>query len=176
MKTFKILAAAAAATAIALPMQFAQAQDVFDINAVYVGGGLSSNSLSEFDNAMGYQIFAGIPLAIDTGSVKSAVEVGYMDSGEFKYNMCVTYPFVGTVCEDWKTEATGLWANYVASMDLANNVQGIGRVGLDFGDDDGLMYGIGAGYSINKQMDIRGEYVVRDNVNSLQANLVYRMK
>ena len=173
MKTFKILAAAAA---IALPLQFTQAAGPFDTDNLYVGGGLSSNSLSGFDSAMGYQIFAGIPLAIDAGSVKSAVEVGYMNSGEFKYNECVTYPFIGSVCADGKTEAVGLWANYVASMDLTNNVQGIARVGLDFGDDDGLMYGIGAGYGINKQMDVRGEYVVRDNVNSLQVNLVYRMK
>ena len=171
MKAFKL---AAIAAAVALPLQFAQAQEVFDVNSVYVGGGLGSNSLSGFDNAMGYQFFAGIPLAVDLGSVDSAVEIGYMNSGDFKTDVCVTF-FGITQCQSVKTDAAGLWATYVASMPINEQVDLIGRIGLDFGDDDGLMYGVGAGYGINEQMDIRGEYVIRDNINSLQVNLAYHL-
>ena len=174
MKAFKLATAVAVS---ALMVSTAQAAGPFDTDNLYVGGGLSSNSLSGFDSAMGYQIFAGVPLAIDTGSVKSAVEVGYMNAGEFEKEVLAA-GCIGGFCWPAQTatfDAAGLWANYVASMPINEQVDVIGRVGLDFGDDDGLMYGIGAGYGINEQMDVRGEYVVRDNINSLQVNLVYRM-
>ena len=167
MKTLKLIVAATA-----LFVTTAQAEEIIDVDAIYVGGGLSSNSASGLDSAMGYQIFAGMPLNIDLSNVKSALEVGYMDSG--KMEACVNVPFFGNVCAG--DNATGLWANYVAAMPINEQVDLIGRIGLDFGDDDGLMYGVGAGFGINKQVDVRGEYVVRDNINSLQVNLVYRLK
>lgn len=142
---------------------------------VYIGGGLSSNELDGFsgDNATGYQVFAGYDLdMIKLGAVKSAVEVGYMDSGEFE--TCVSLPFLGNVCG--KDNATGVWANYVASVDINQSVSVLGRGGLDFGDDDGFMYGVGLGFKPAKQLEIRGEYVVRDTINSLQANVVYHIK
>jgi hypothetical protein len=52
-------------------------------------------------------------------------------------------------------------------------VELIGRAGFDFGDDDGFMIGIGAGYIVNKNLKLRGEFVVRDNVDSLQFNVVF---
>jgi len=43
------------------------------------------------------------------------------------------------------------------------------------GDDSGLMFGAGLSLGINARMDLRGEYVIRDDVDSLQLNLIYRL-
>ena len=51
----------------------------------------------------------------------------------------------------------------------------LARAGLDFGDDDGLMIGGGIGLPAGNKMDIRFEYVVRDNIDSLQANIVIKL-
>ena len=146
-----------------------------DFDQLYVGGGLSMNSVSGFDSAMGYQAFAGLPLdMIQFGPVKSAAEVGFMSSGDLGYSCSGSYYGYTYSCPSFS--ASGLWATYVASMDLADRVTGIARAGLDLGDDDGLMVGFGADYSLNDKIGIRAEYVIRDNINSLQANVTYRLK
>ncbi len=150
------------------------ADNGFKEENLYFGAGLSSNSASGLDNGTGYQFFAGYQLdMIKLSKIDSAVEVGYMDTG--KMEECVTLPFpVGRVCGNGA--AKGLWSTYVASYKFNKEVSGIGRIGLDFGDDDGLMFGVGVDYSLNPQMALRGEYVKRQHVNSLQVNFVYHMK
>lgn len=32
----------------------------------------------------------------------------------------------------------------------------------------------GLGFDVNKNIELRAEYVIRDNIDSLQANLVFR--
>lgn len=154
----------------------AQAQG-FNSKEMYWGGGISSNEHDLFgDSASGYQFFGGYKLKnVKLGTVKSAVEVGYMNSGSWEETMCV-FPGIPATCVTYSAEAKGLWANYVGSYDFSPKLKGIGRVGLDFGDDDGLMYGVGVDYTINREFAIRGEYVIRQNINSLQANLVYYPK
>jgi len=51
----------------------------------------------------------------------------------------------------------------------------VARAGLDIGDDDGFMFGAGLGFNLNPKMELRGEYVMRDTVDSLQVNFVMRM-
>lgn len=97
-------------------------------------------------------------------------EVGDMTTGNM--DVCETLPFFGEVCADAK--ANGLWATGVGRLELNPQFDLIGRVGLDFGDDDGLMVGLGGGYNVNKQTQLRLELVERDNVSSLQFNFVYR--
>lgn len=137
---------------------------------LYLGGGININSLSGFDDATGFQFFAGYDLdMVDLGPFSMAVEAGFFDSGSFDQ----TYVFNGqsyTVSGD----VSGLWANAVFSYPFNPRANLIGRAGLDFGDDDGPMLGFGVGYSMMKGFDVRGEYVIRDNVDSLQANIVYR--
>lgn len=36
------------------------------------------------------------------------------------------------------------------------------------------MLGAGVGYAVSQQIEVRGEYVIRDDIDSLQANIVYR--
>ena len=142
--------------ALMLMANLATAQQ-FDSSKIYFGGGLSSNSLSGFDDATGYQVFGGYPLDVDLGGGQLSVEVGYMDSGSFEYD------FFGTTLE---TEATGFWSTAVGEWQLNESLNLIGRLGMDFGDDDGIMFGGGIGYSMTDNMDLRGEYVIRDNIDS----------
>ena len=130
-----------------------------DFDKLYAGGGFASNSIPGA-SATGFQFFAGVPIdGIKMGKVKSAAEVGVMSSGDFGA---------------WIGSATGLWVNYVVTMEFAKKMYGIGRAGVDLGDDSGPMVGFGAGYNLGKNIDIRAEYVIRDVINSLQMNAVYR--
>ena len=69
-----------------------------------------------------------------------------------------------------ETDARGLWTTAVASLPLNNNMNLLGRLGLDLGDDDGIMLGIGTHFHLQNRRAIRGEFVIRDDVDSIQFN------
>jgi hypothetical protein len=71
-------------------------------------------------------------------------------------------------------KANGLWANGVGRLMLAPSIELIGRLGMDFGDDDGLMAGIGVGFLLTRSLKLRLEFVQRDNVDSVQLNFVFQ--
>lgn len=141
-------------------------QTTIDTKQLYFGGGVSLNDIGFGDDAVGFQVFAGLPIPIEMGKAKLMGEVGYMDTGDFDVNLG---PF-GTVSQS----ANGIWANAVVDVPLQNNISLIGRAGLDFGDDDGLMIGGGLGFQTGSKLEVRVEYVIRDNIDSLQANVVFR--
>jgi len=132
-----------------------------DTSKLFLGGGLSSNSVSGSDSAVGYQVFGGYGFGEVTSKVFIDAEVGYMDTGDLAKGR-------------GNAHAKGLWANGVGRLMVAPNVELIGRLGLDFGDDDGLMFGVGAGYLLSKKFKLRLEYVERQNVDSVQFNFVYQ--
>lgn len=137
----------------------------FDQKNVYVGGGIGLNSVSGADDAVGFQVFAGYKLdMVKLDPIELAVEVGYMDSGDFE---------VDTPFGSFEESAEGLWATAVGSYALDKQFNLLGRFGLDFGDDDGLMLGIGAGYEVSPQIELRAEYAIRDDIDSLQGNFLY---
>lgn len=138
-------------------------------NDIYFGGGLGLNSVDSlaFSDGIGYQIFGGYDLPVRMGKGTLAIEAGYMDSGDIDYG--VSWWGTPTI------RAKGLWGNAVFSLPLQNKLSLLARAGLDIGDDDGLMIGAGFGLKINNRMEIRGEYVMRDIVDSLQFNLIMRM-
>ena len=134
-----------------------------EANEIYFGAGIGFNDANNSNNrngsdAVGFQIFAGLPLDVDMGSAALALEVGYMDTGDF----------------DSGGSANGIWSTAVASLPLNNNLDLLGRLGFDFGDDDGVMIGAGIGIPAGNTMNVRFEYVIRDNIDSLQLNLVIR--
>jgi len=148
-------------TAAALAVLYAQpgvAQNQFDANAIYFGGGLSANSWGSQDE-LGWQVFGGYDTGVRLGQADLAVEAGYMRAGE-----------VGRL--DRKVD--GIWATGVASLDIGPQWTAVGRLGLDFGDDDGPMLGAGIGYAVAPNAELRAEFVIRDNIDSLQLNYVYR--
>lgn len=156
-------------SAVLLGLMFAASQvnaQGLDTKQIYFGGGLGLNDAPFGDDATGFQVFAGLPLPAKLDKISIAAEVGYMDSGDFEQNV----PFFGKVSAD----AKGFWGTAVASLPLQDGVSVIGRLGYDIGDDDGIMIGGGVGFKAAEKMDIRVEYVIRDNIDSLQLNLVVR--
>ncbi len=137
-----------------------------DTGRLLFGAGISQNDVSGADDeGTGFQIFGGYEFGQVAQNVAVDLEVGYMDSGDIKY--CA----FGNCRKD---NATGLWATGVGRLQLNPQFELLARAGLDFGDDDGLMVGVGAGFNVNKQTQLRFELVERDDISSLQLNFVYR--
>lgn len=147
---------------IAVGLSSAAMAQGFDSKKLFFGAGLSSNDVSGFDNGTGYQFFGGYGFGEVSPKVFVDAEVGYMDTGKMKRNNAPDL------------RAKGLWATGVGRLMLSPNVELLGRLGLDFGDDDGLMFGIGAGLILTKNAKLRFEFVERDDVSSVQFNFVYQ--
>ena len=137
-------------------------------SSFYLGGGFGFNAAGGA-RSNGFQIFGGYEFAGKlNGDISNAIELGYMDTDNFETK---TLP-EGTSSTS-RAEAKGVWLNYVGSYPIGNRVEGLWRIGFDFGDDDGLMAGAGMGYNFNRHWSLRSEYVVREAVNSFQFNLLY---
>lgn len=155
-----LVSALSTATAVAAPPKGKQPQSGFDTTRIFFGGGVSSNEIENSDNGTGFQLFAGYGFGEVAPNINIDAEVGYMDTGDMDFG-----PF--------STSANGLWANAVGRLSLNPQFDLLARAGLDFGDDDGFMIGIGGGLNVSRQLQTRLEYVQRDNVDSLQLNLVF---
>ena len=137
-------------------------------SSFYIGGGLGFNGHRGL-RSMGYQFLGGYEFAGKiNGDISSAIELGYMDTDNFDDKN-----LPDGVTNSTNQEATGLWLNYVGSYPIGNKVEGLWRLGLDFGDDDGIMVGAGMGYNFNRHWALRSEYVIRETVDSFQFNLLY---
>ena len=124
------------------------------------------NSLGGFDDAIGFQAFGGYRFddsLINVDNVSLSAEAGYMTTGDFETS------FGGDISVD------GIWGAAVTDYAFNEQISGIVRLGLDLGDDDGLLFGFGGEYHLNDKIGIRGEYVIRSNVDSLQVNVVYQL-
>lgn len=132
-----------------------QDKPMLDRNKLSIGVGIADNSVGSTDKT-GYQFFVDYDLdqvnVMD--GVKSSVEVGIADFG-------------------FRRDSTGIWGNYVVEGGIATGVSWLGRAGVDIGDDSGLMFGVGVGFDISENADLRIEFVVRDDVDSLQFNLLF---
>ena len=137
-------------------------------SSFYIGGGLGFNGHKN-GRSVGYQFLDGYQFAGKLNSdISNAIELGYMNTDNFESK---TLP-EGTTNSSTE-EAKGFWLNYVGSYPIGNKVEGLWRLGLDFGDDDGIMAGAGMGYNFNRHWALRTEYVIRESVDSFQFNLLY---
>jgi len=137
-------------------------------SSFYLGGGLGFNS-HRGGRSTGFQILGGYEFAAKlNGDISTAVELGYMDSGTFE-----TKDLPGGATSSSTQKAKGVWLNVVETFPIGKKVEGLVRLGLDFGDDDGLMVGTGIAYNFNRHWSMRSEYVVREAINSFQFNLLY---
>lgn len=146
---------------IAMTLSSVSVAQGLDTSRFFFGAGVSSNDMSGTDSAVGFQVFGGYGFGEVSPKVFIDAEVGYMDTGKMTK---------GGV----NVDAKGLWANGVGRLMVTPSVELIGRLGLDFGDDDGFMAGIGAGLLVTKNFKLRLEFVQRDDVNSVQFNFVYQ--
>ena len=151
--------------ALMLLASTAHAEGPIKADQLYVGGGLGFNSLPAVGNATGFQFIGGYEFQTKlNGDITSAVELGYMDTGDFdRYNSSTNV-----------SAAKGVWLAYVGSVPLSNKTDMLARVGFDFGDDDGVLLGTGLQYKFTTKVAMRMEYVARQNVNSLQANVLFK--
>ena len=145
--------------AFAAPSIAAQNEPLLDKGLFSIGAGISDNSAGRSrDDETGYQFFAAY--ALDQinlmEGVKSSVEFGFMDYG-------------------FSRDHTGIWGTYVIGGSFGGQLGWLGRLGLDIGDDSGLMAGAGVGYASSEQLELRLEYVVRDEIDSLQFNFLFHL-
>src|SRR5216683_5300892 len=83
----------------------------FDNRRLFFGGGLSQNSVSNFDNATGFQIFGGYNFPAIARNFYVDAEAGYMDTGKLKAVGCA-----GPLCN---AKASGPWTTGVARYMVA---------------------------------------------------------
>jgi opacity protein-like surface antigen len=137
-------------------------------SSFYLGGGLGFNSHLG-GRSVGYQILGGYEFAGRlNGDISTAIELGYMDTDNFE-----TKNLNNGATSTSNQEAIGVWLNVVETFPIGKRVEGIARLGLDFGDDDGIMVGAGMAYNFNRNWALRSEYVIREAVDSFQFNLLY---
>jgi len=131
-------------------------------NKFSIGAGLSVNSVDapfNVDDETGFQFFAAYDLSAVNlmEGVSTSIELGYMD-----------YGFDGV-------DNDGLWATAVVDGKISGQFGWLARLGLDFGDDSGIMLGAGVSLALSNRFDTRLEYVVRDDIDSIQLNFIYSM-
>jgi len=160
MKSLRVMALALAA----IVFSSAATAQGFDLRRLFFGGGVSVNTVTDSDDGAGFQVFGGYNFPAIGRNLYVDAEAGYMDTGKLE-RRCTQ-----GVCD---AKAKGPWANGVLRYLVTPSVELIGRVGVDFGDDDGLMIGIGAGYIVGTHLKVRFEFVQRDDVRSVQFNVVF---
>ena len=142
----------------------ANAEGGLDAQRIYLGGGLGFNSLPGYGSSRGFQFFGGYDFAFKLNDdISSALEIGYMDTGDFDQ-----YKGPGS-----NEDVKGLWAAMLESVPLSSKTDMLVRLGYDFGDDDGFLLGTGMQYKFTTKVAMRMEYIARQNVNALQANVLF---
>ena len=134
-----------------------ESEPLLDKNLFSIGAGFSNNSVRS-DDEIGFQFFAAYDLNqlnVMEGA-GSAVEFGFIDYG-------------------FSRDSSGIWGTYVVDGIISEKLGWLARLGLDIGDDSGLMIGAGVSYASSEKMELRGEYVIRDDVDSLQFNVLYHL-
>src|SRR5438445_11024317 len=126
----------------------------FDLRRLFFGAGVSQNKVSGLDNGTGFQVFGGYNFPAIARNFYVDAEAGYMDTGKLKAPAC-TGPFCNA-------KASGSWPSGAARYMAAPNGELIARAGLDFRHDEGVLLGIGAGYTVNKKLKLRLEFGARD--------------
>lgn len=151
-----------AACLMAMNVQAEPQGPLLNKSKMSIGAGLSRNSVDALgysDSEIGFQFFAAYDLDqvnLIEGA-RSSVELGYMDYGFSR------------------GDAGGLWTTYVLDGAIRENLAWLARLGLDLGDDSGLMFGAGLGFRVNAATQLRLEYVIRDDIDSLQFNFIYHL-
>ena len=136
----------------------ASAQPLFSLERLYFGGGFGSSKVSDIDEVKTtVQGFAGYRLTgnygLDPGRFRLAIEAGYQDTSDVSHD--------------------NGWVTPVVSYRISDSVGLLLRAGAEAGHDDGLIYGVGIDYRIERNMSTRLEYLERQEMRGVQFNVVY---
>ncbi len=134
--------------------------ETFNSKKLYAGAGIALNQ-----GATGFQVLGGYNFDFRLNEdISSAIELGYMDSGDFD----------GLNGSSKVGGAKGLWVSMVERVPLTRRANMMARLGFDFGDDDGLLLGAGLEYKFDTRVSLAMEYVAREHIGGLQANVRIR--
>ena len=150
---------------LAVPAAHAEGQQgpLLDRNKFSIGAGVARNSVdTRFGDYhdTGFQFFGAYDLTRVNlmAGVDTSLEFGYMDYGF-----------------DSGNDDGGLWVTGVVDGSINSGLGWLARLGLDLGDDSGLMFGAGIGIKADPKLQLRFEYVIRDDIDSLQMNFIYHL-
>ena len=128
----------------------------------YLGLGVTANTLQDFGWAAGYQLFAGYELPVSSSPYSLGLEMGFAAT----QTMAATQG-------DGETEAHGGWAAIFTSMTLIPQWHGQLRIGGDFGNDPGLLTGVGLNYDLTRDYRVQMTYSQRSHLQSIALNFIY---
>ncbi|MBI3775859.1 MAG: outer membrane beta-barrel protein [Gammaproteobacteria bacterium] len=137
-----------------------------DTRRIYYGAGLSMNTLASTRWGIGAQVLTGYDTGLAVGRMALDAELGYLNTGNMKFDTRMDSRVA--------TRAAGVWLSGVARVPVSHGWEALGRVGGDFGDDAGLLLGFGAALELTRDVKLRVEYVLRENIDALQVNVIYR--
>ncbi len=132
----------------------------------YFGAGVSANTLRDYGWGGGWQLFGGAELPVADGGYGVALEAGYAGTGTLQAEQA----------NGGATEAHGFWLAIAGNMLIVPDVHATARVGGDFGNDAGMLSGVGAAYDWSQRYTLQLEYVQRTHLQSLQLNIKYHFK
>lgn len=159
-KNLASIASALLVTGLFLAESYAaEGEPLLDRSLFSIGAGISDNEINNPDeDDTGFQLFAAFDLTQINlmEGVDSSVEFGFMDFG-------------------FPRDDTGIWGSYVVDASISGQFGWLAQLGLDIGDDSGLLVGAGLKYAVDEKTDLRAEYVVRDEVDSLQFNFLFHL-
>jgi hypothetical protein len=137
-----------------------------DPRRLYYGAGLSMNTLANTRWGFGAQVLTCYDSGLAVGRMALDAELGYLNTGNMEFDTQVDSRVA--------TRAAGVWLSGVARVPVSYGWEAFGRLGGDFGDDAGLLLGVGAAVELTRDVKLRIEYVVRENIDALQLNVIYR--
>ena len=137
-----------------------------DTRRLYYGAGLSMNTLANTRWGAGAQVLTGYGTGLAIGRMALDAELGYLNTGNLEFDTPVGSRIA--------TRASGVWLSGIARVPVSYGWEVLGRLGGDFGDDAGLLLGFGAGVELTRDVKLRIEYVLRENIDALQVNVIYQ--
>lgn len=145
----------------------ALAQD-YGLGQAYAGGGLTFTDFGQGNNDTLHEDFGFQGLGgYNFGSILPAESLDVMAEGGFWWS---------DTSQGNNNNVTGIWVNGVIAHRINQNWSALGRIGMDFDDDDGIMYGAGAEYHLPDVLHgvrFRGEMVNRDVSSSVQFTAIF---
>ena len=134
-------------------------------NRLYVGGGLNMNVIdSPFggsDDASGVTLFAGYKFDNNIHQdLTTSLEFGYGNTSDFGNDKDITSLYLAAVGDKKLPE-------------IDPKLSVIGKIGLDVGDDDGILLGAGVGYQVAPAVQVRLEFINKDASSQYQASALF---